>query len=270
MKVSRTLYMLFAWLFVAGVMTQVFFAGMTVVAGRWPWTNHAGLGHFLGLPLLIMLVTMYAGKLPGRMKRLTWLLFLVYVLQADVLIFLRVSAPVLAAFHPVLALVDFAVLGAGAGQNDDPVSRVGGDFAKGRAAFTMRAGTPHHGSIIAVQRHLKNAIVPLHAQMPEFVAILFESGHDPTALPLLIEFSPRDIEAEGYAGGWSHAWPGPSGRIVLVCSAWRGGRDRHDTEVNCRMFRRSTPAARPFIAPAGGPRRRSDSRVQPATVVQWG
>ena len=109
MKVSRTLYTVLAWLFVAGVMTQVFFAGMTVVAGRWPWTNHAGLGHLLALPLLIMLVTMYAGKLPGRMKRLTWLLFLVYVLQADVLIFLRVSAPVLAAFHPVLALVDFAL-----------------------------------------------------------------------------------------------------------------------------------------------------------------
>jgi len=43
------------------------------------------------------------------MKRLTWLLFLVYLLQADVLIFLRASAPVLSALHPVLALVDFAL-----------------------------------------------------------------------------------------------------------------------------------------------------------------
>ncbi len=126
MKVSRTLYMLFAWLFVAGVMTQVFFAGMTVVAGRWPWTNHAGLGHFLALPLLIMLVTMYAGHLPGRMKRLTWLLLLVYVLQADVLIFLRVSAPVLAAFHPVMALVDFAL----------------GLMLARQATVLMRAGEP--------------------------------------------------------------------------------------------------------------------------------
>ncbi|HRO91079.1 MAG TPA: hypothetical protein PLC06_11325, partial [Promineifilum sp.] len=63
----------------------------------------------LALPLLVMLITMYIGKLPGRMKRLTWLLFLVYVLQADVLIFLRVSAPILSAFHPVLALIDFAL-----------------------------------------------------------------------------------------------------------------------------------------------------------------
>jgi hypothetical protein len=56
-----------------------------------------------------MLITMYVGKLPGRMKRLTWLLFGVYILQADVLIYLRASAPVLSAFHPVLALADFAV-----------------------------------------------------------------------------------------------------------------------------------------------------------------
>lgn len=109
MKVSRMLYTFFAWLFVIGVITQVFFAGMTVVAVRWPWTNHVNLGHMLALPLLVMLISMYGGKLPGRMKRLTWLLLGVYVLQADVLIFMRASAPVLSAFHPVLALVDFAL-----------------------------------------------------------------------------------------------------------------------------------------------------------------
>jgi hypothetical protein len=109
MKVARVVYSVFAWLFVAGVAMQVFFAGMTVVANRWAWDNHVGLGHTLALPLLVMLVTMYIGKLPGGMKRLTWLLFGVYVLQADVLIFLRASAPVLSALHPVLALADFAL-----------------------------------------------------------------------------------------------------------------------------------------------------------------
>ncbi len=109
MKASRTVYQIAAWAFVVGVLVQVFFAGMAVVAGRWPWTNHVNLGHLLAVPLLVMLVTMYVGKLPGRMKRLTWLLFLVYVLQADVLIFLRTSAPILSALHPVLALIDFAL-----------------------------------------------------------------------------------------------------------------------------------------------------------------
>ena len=109
MRLSRTIYAAAAWLFVAGVATQVFFAGMAVVARQWSWESHTGFGHLLAAPLLVMLVTMYLGKLPGRTKRLTWLLFGVYVLQTDLLIFMRASAPVLAALHPVLALLDFAL-----------------------------------------------------------------------------------------------------------------------------------------------------------------
>lgn len=109
MKVSRIVYTAFAWLFVAGVLLQVFFVGMTVVARQWPWTNHVSLGHTLALPLVVMLISMYVGKLPRRMKLMTWLLFGVYILQADVLIFLRDTVPVLSALHPVLALVDFAM-----------------------------------------------------------------------------------------------------------------------------------------------------------------
>lgn len=106
---SRLVYMVTAWLFVVGVLAQVFLAGMVVVAVRMGWDSHVGLGHMLGLPLLVMLVTVYLGRFPGRVKGLTWLLFLVYIIQADILIFMRDSAPVLAAFHPVLALVDFAL-----------------------------------------------------------------------------------------------------------------------------------------------------------------
>ena len=124
MKASRRIYLIFAWLFVVGVVVQVFFAGMAVVAGRWPWANHVTLGHLLAAPLLAMLIAMYVGKLPGRMKRLTWLLFAVYVLQADVLIFMRVSAPVLSALHPVSALVDFA-LGLALARQATAIVRVG-------------------------------------------------------------------------------------------------------------------------------------------------
>lgn len=79
------------------------------VAGQIDWAAHRGLGHLLGLPLLIMIITAYTGRLPGSMKRLTWLLFAVYILQADVIIFMRDSAPFVSAFHPVMALVDFAL-----------------------------------------------------------------------------------------------------------------------------------------------------------------
>jgi peptidoglycan/LPS O-acetylase OafA/YrhL len=108
-KGSRTTYLVASWLFLAGVTAQVFLAGMVVVAAQMGWANHVNLGHSLALPLLVMLVTAYLGRMPGSLKRLTWLLFLVYILQADVLIFLRDSVPALAAFHPVLALADFAL-----------------------------------------------------------------------------------------------------------------------------------------------------------------
>jgi hypothetical protein len=108
-KITRYVYLAAAWLFLAGVAAQVFLAGMVVVAARMGWSNHISLGHFLAAPLLVMLISQYPGHLPRQMKWLTWLLFGVYVLQADVLIFLRSDAPLISAFHPVLALVDFAL-----------------------------------------------------------------------------------------------------------------------------------------------------------------
>ena len=108
-KIARTTYLIAACLFVAGVLTQVFLAGMVVVARQIGWSNHVSLGHILAAPLLVMLISQYLGRLPGPTKRITWILFGVYVLQADVLIFLRVQAPLASAFHPVLALVDFAL-----------------------------------------------------------------------------------------------------------------------------------------------------------------
>lgn len=109
-KGTRIVYLIASWLFLVGVLAQVFLAGMVVVAAQMGWNNHISLGHGLGLPLLVMLISAYLGRLPGNMKRLTWLLFVVYILQADVIIFLRGSVPVISAFHPVLALVDFALV----------------------------------------------------------------------------------------------------------------------------------------------------------------
>jgi len=108
-KISRYLYLVAAWLFVAGVVMQVFLVGMVVVARQVGWDDHVGLGHTLAMPLLVMLLSMYFGRLPKQMKWLTWLLFGVYIMQADVVIFLRVQLPIISALHPVLALADFAL-----------------------------------------------------------------------------------------------------------------------------------------------------------------
>jgi hypothetical protein len=108
-KVSRIIYLVSAWLFVVGVTVLVFLAGMVVVALQMSWYYHITLGYYLGAPLLVMLVSQYLGHFPRQMKGLTWVLFGVYVFQAFVTVYLRVQAPVVAAFHPVLALVDFAL-----------------------------------------------------------------------------------------------------------------------------------------------------------------
>lgn len=106
-KFSSTLYRICTWLFLAGVVIQVFLAGLVVVARQTDWQAHIGLGHMISVFLLLMLITMYTGKADRQVKRTTWILFIVYILQADVLIFMRESVPFASAFHPVLALIDF-------------------------------------------------------------------------------------------------------------------------------------------------------------------
>jgi len=99
-----------AWLFLAGVVIQVTLAGLTVVALQIDWSMHRELGHIIGLPIYLMVITMVVGRAGGEVKRLTWILLLVFILQTGVTIFMRTSpAPLvyLSALHPVFALLDF-------------------------------------------------------------------------------------------------------------------------------------------------------------------
>jgi hypothetical protein len=107
---SRYAYAAVAWLFVVGILTQVFLVGLSLLGRRPSWQIHIGLGHTLGILALLLVVLAYVGALPYPFKRLTWLTFALYVLLADVVIFLRDSAPVVAALHPVLAVTLFALV----------------------------------------------------------------------------------------------------------------------------------------------------------------
>ena len=104
---SRVIYTISTWVFLFGVTIQVFLAGLIVVASRSDWAKHAAFGQWLGLPILLMLITAYLGHLPVSMKYLTWALAGVYVIQVALIAIVRQAAPTLAAVHPVLALVDF-------------------------------------------------------------------------------------------------------------------------------------------------------------------
>ena len=83
-KISRYVYLAASSLFMIGVTLQVFLAGMVVVALQGGWANHRDLGHTLGKPLLVMLVTVYLGRFPRKMKWASWLLLTAYFIQAEV------------------------------------------------------------------------------------------------------------------------------------------------------------------------------------------
>lgn len=141
-KLFRWSFLASAWLFIAGVVTQVLLVGLVLIAGRAGFEAHRGLGYSLLFPLLLMLVSAYGGRVSGQLKRMSWWLFAAYMVQVNVLMPLREVAPALAAFHPVMALVDI-VLG----------------VAIVRAAGTL---APWSAPVIA-QTHARSAMAPGNA-----------------------------------------------------------------------------------------------------------
>jgi hypothetical protein len=109
---SRRAYLILASIFFLGVAAQAFFAGAGIfVGGSWMlW--HIALGHLLTSPLplipLAMVILSFTGRLPRADKRLCGLLFLLAMIQ-PVFLYLRGVAPILAALHPLNALLLFTL-----------------------------------------------------------------------------------------------------------------------------------------------------------------
>jgi hypothetical protein len=108
----RRLYLGFAVLFAIGVFAQAFFAGaMILISNDWrPW--HIGIGHMLVSPVpllpLLMIITSFVGRLPRADKWLTFLLFVLALLQ-PFMVYFKGSLPLLAALHPANALLLFVL-----------------------------------------------------------------------------------------------------------------------------------------------------------------
>ena len=109
-KIGRYGYLGVAGLFIAGLMTQVYFVGLSLLGRRPSWEDHVGLGHGLGILALLLVILVYVGQQPRGLKGLTWATFAVYILLADVVIFMRDSLPLVAALHPVLAITLFGLM----------------------------------------------------------------------------------------------------------------------------------------------------------------
>jgi hypothetical protein len=108
-KWIRMLYLIVAWLFPVAILIQVFLVGLSLFTGQAYWSTHGDVGHTLAILPLFLIILAYLGRLPSAEKGLTWLMFGVYLVQAEVFAAIRADVPFLAAFHPVLALVLFAL-----------------------------------------------------------------------------------------------------------------------------------------------------------------
>lgn len=95
-----------AWLFLAGVIVQVFLAGLGAFKIT-DWTTHAGFGWVLGsAPLFVLLPLAFGSGASTRTRWLTVALVVSAALQPE-LAHARSETPVIAALHPVNAMLVF-------------------------------------------------------------------------------------------------------------------------------------------------------------------
>lgn len=108
-KWIRIIYRIFAWLFPVAILVQVLFVGLSLFTNQPYWDAHIGFGHTIGILPILLVVLGYLGRLPRQTIILTWFILGTYLVQAEVFAAIRAAASLLAAFHPVLALVLFAL-----------------------------------------------------------------------------------------------------------------------------------------------------------------
>jgi hypothetical protein len=95
---GRRLFLAVSWLFVAGLIGQIYLAGMGVFGGD--FADHRGFGYMVSLLPILMFVFGLVGRV-GRVDiGLSALLFVQGILQS-VFVGMRESSTAIAALHPV-------------------------------------------------------------------------------------------------------------------------------------------------------------------------
>jgi hypothetical protein len=103
---ARYVYLGLVWLYVAGIVVQVFLAGMGLFGTSRDFEPHVGLGWILHLVPVLLLIVAAVARVGSRLIWWNVALLVVQFVQ-PILALSRNDAPVVAAFHPVLALVIF-------------------------------------------------------------------------------------------------------------------------------------------------------------------
>lgn len=105
-QTARFAYVILAWAFLAGVVVQVFFIGLTLFAGPEHVELHVALGWLLQLAPLLVLAAAALSRAGARHWQ--WALALTAVIfTVPLLPSMRWDTPVVAALHPVAAITGF-------------------------------------------------------------------------------------------------------------------------------------------------------------------
>ena len=100
MRLARRAHLVLSFLFVGGVVVQVFLAGLGVFDSPASFRTHANWGYLLEIIPLILLALAVVGRLGGRQILYAAALFGMFILQS-VFVALRGDLPMVAALHPV-------------------------------------------------------------------------------------------------------------------------------------------------------------------------
>jgi hypothetical protein len=100
MQSIRRAHLVVAWAFVAGVVVQVFLAGLGVFDGPERFGAHATWGYALELLPIVLLLLAVIGRLGRRQVLYPIVIFAMFMLQS-VFVAVRTDMPMVAALHPV-------------------------------------------------------------------------------------------------------------------------------------------------------------------------
>jgi hypothetical protein len=103
---ARYLYLGMVWAYLAGILVQVFLVGVALFGTAHDFEPHIGLGWILHLVPILLLIVAAVARVGSRLIWWTVALLVVQFIQ-PILATLRNDQPVVAAFHPVLALIIF-------------------------------------------------------------------------------------------------------------------------------------------------------------------
>ena len=103
-KIARYIYVGVAWLELVSVVVPFFLAGMSLFVSRTYWSAHVDFGFGAELPLLALIIVGLLAWIPRRLT--AWLVAMSVIHFVHIsLPGLKDDLPIVAAFHPVTALL---------------------------------------------------------------------------------------------------------------------------------------------------------------------